>query len=246
MPGSIPPAQRPRLDEPPRHDRTAGTDRLAWLKETVAVIAIALAISLVVKTFLIQAFYIPSSSMEDTLAINDRILVNKLVPGASELQRGDIVVFTDPGGWLADRPPEPNVARRVLIDVLTFVGIMPHDAGEHLIKRVIGLPGDRVACCSVEGHLTVNGVGVAEPYLKPGVAPSQFEFEVVVPANALWVMGDNRSNSADSRAHMGDPGGGFVPIDDVVGRAVLTMWPLDRLGYLGGGQAAFSDVPTPD
>ncbi len=246
MPESIAPSQRPRLSDPapPRHDSRAASG-IAWLKETAAVIVIALAISLVVKTFLIQAFYIPSSSMEDTLAINDRILVNKLVPGVADLQRGDVVVFTDPGGWLADQPPEPNVAKRVVIDVLTFVGIIPHDAGEHLIKRVVGLPGDRVSCCSVDGRLTVNGAEVDEPYLKPGVVPSQFEFDVVVPAGALWVMGDNRSNSADSRAHMGDPGGGYVPIDDVVGRAVVIMWPLDRLGTLGGGQDAFVAVPGP-
>lgn len=248
MPESIAPSERPRLadHEPPRHDRQgAVAGGLAWLKETVAVIAIALVISLVVKTFLVQAFYIPSSSMEDTLAINDRILVNKLVPAVSELQRGDVVVFTDPGGWLGDLPVEPNVAKRVVIEVLTFVGIIPHDAGEHLIKRVVGLPGDRVACCSVDGRLTVNGAEVEEPYLKPGVAPSQFTFDVVVPEGALWVMGDNRANSADSRAHLGDPGGGFVPLDDVVGRAVVIMWPLDRLTSLGGGQDAFAAVPAP-
>ncbi|MDX5319233.1 MAG: signal peptidase I [Actinomycetes bacterium] len=243
MPRSFTPAERPPLGEHPRHDRASGVRRgLAWLQETVAVIAIALALSLLVKTFLVQAFYIPSSSMEDTLAINDRILVNKLAPAVGDLQRGDVVVFTDPGGWLDDPVPQSDGLRQVVIDVLTFVGIIPHDAGEHLIKRVVGIPGDTVACCGSEGRLTVNGIPVDEPYLKPGVAPSSYEFEVVVPEGTVWLMGDNRSNSADSRAHMGDPGGGFVPLEHVVGRAVVTMWPLDRVGSLGGGQDAFAEV----
>lgn len=243
MPRSITPAERPPLGDQPRHDRASGVRRgLAWLQETVAVIAIALALSLLVKTFLVQAFYIPSSSMEDTLAVNDRIMVNKLAPGVSELQRGDVVVFTDPGGWLDDPMESRTGAMRVAIDILTFVGIIPHDAGEHLIKRVVGLPGDTVECCDVEDRLTVNGAPVDEPYLKPGVSPSSYEFEVVVPEGTVWLMGDNRSNSADSRAHMGDPGGGFVPVDHVVGRAVVIMWPLDRIGSLGGGQDAFAEV----
>ncbi len=243
MPRSFTPAERPPLGDQPRHDRASGVRRgLAWLQETVAVIAIALALSLLVKTFLVQAFYIPSSSMEDTLAVNDRIMVNKLAPGISELHRGDVVVFTDPGGWLDDPVPSRDGLTRVVVDVLTFVGIIPHDAGEHLIKRVVGLPGDTVACCGTEDRITVNGVPVDEPYLKPGVAPSSYEFEVVVPEGAVWLMGDNRSNSADSRAHMGDPGGGFVPVEHVVGRAVVIMWPLDRLGTLGGGQEAFAGV----
>lgn len=243
MPRSFTPAERPPLGDQPRHDRASGVRRgLAWLQETVAVIAIALVLSLLVKTFLVQAFYIPSSSMEDTLAINDRIMVNKLAPGRSELQRGDVVVFTDPGGWLTSPMPSDSGVTRVVIDVLTFVGIIPHDAGEHLIKRVIGLPGDTVACCGAEGRLTVNGTPVEEPFLKPGVSPSSYEFEVVVPEGHVWLMGDNRSNSADSRAHLGDPGGGFVPIEHVVGRAVVIMWPLDRIGSLGGGQDAFAEV----
>lgn len=245
MPRSITPAERPRLADPvpPRHNSASRVSRgLAWLRETVTVIAIALALSLIVKTFLLQAFYIPSSSMEDTLAINDRIMVNKLVPGVGELQRGDIVVFTDPGGWLGELPPQTDGLRRIAVDVLTFVGILPHDAGEHLIKRVIGLPGDNVACCDTEGRLTVNGTSIDEPYLKEGVEPSSYPFDVVVPDGTVWLMGDNRANSADSRAHMGDPGGGFVPIDDVVGRALFIMWPLDRIGSLGGGQDAFAAV----
>ena len=252
MPESIAPADRPRIADriqpgtQPRHDRnSAAAARLAWLRETVMVIAIALAISLVVKTFLVQAFYIPSSSMEDTLAINDRILVNKLVPATGDITRGDVVVFTDPGGWLGAAPAEPNVTKRVIVDVFTFIGIIPHDAGEHLIKRVIGLPGDEVSCCTLDGQLSVNGTAIDEPYLKPGVTPSDYEFEVVVPEGSLWVMGDNRSNSADSRAHLGDPGGGFVPLGNVVGRAVVVMWPLDRMGSLGGGQDSFAAVADP-
>lgn len=241
-PPSYAPGHRPPLGEQPRHHRGSALRRgLAWLQETVVVIVVALVLSLLVKTFLIQAFYIPSSSMEDTLAVNDRILVNKLA-GGDNLQRGDVVVFTDPGGWLGAAPPTSSGVTRVLLDVLTFVGIVPHDAGEHLVKRVVGLPGDTVSCCDVEGRLTVNDTPVAESYLKPGVAPSAVEFEVVVPAGTVWLMGDNRANSADSRAHMGDPGGGFVPLPNIIGRAVLVMWPLDRIGSLGGGQDVFAEV----
>ena len=129
---------------------------------------------------------------------------------------------------------------------MTFVGLLPPDAGEHLIKRVIGLPGDRVACCDAAGRIEVNSSPIVEPYLKPGSVPSEFGFDVVVPPERLWVMGDNRQNSQDSRAHLGEPGGGMVPIDDVVGRAVVVMWPLDRLAALRNPSATFGDVPDPE
>lgn len=228
-----------RPEDTPRH-QTRATVGL-WVRETVVVAVIALAISLVVKTFLVQAFYIPSESMQSTLNVDDRILVNKLV-GPEGIHRGDVVVFKDPGSWLPPLMPDPNPVRRVAVDALTFIGVLPYDAGEHLIKRVVGLPGDTVECCSADGRLRVNGVAVEEPYLDPGIAPSDFDFEVEVPAGHIWVMGDNRSNSADSRAHMGDPGGGFVPLDNFVGRAFVITWPLDRLGALGGGQDAFAGV----
>lgn len=217
----------------------------AVLKETFLVLVTALALSLLIKTFLAQAFFIPSASMQDTLIEGDRVLVSKLTPGPFEIERGDVVVFKDPGGWLgpfgtASSSPWKSTAAQVL----TFVGLLPQDAGEHLIKRVIGLPGDRVACCDAEGRLTVNGEPIDEPYLKPGSLPSEFEFDVRVPEGHLWVMGDNRQNSQDSRAHLGDPGGGMVPVEDVVGSAFVVLWPLDRIALLQDPDETFEAVPA--
>ncbi len=217
------------------------------VRETALVLVIALAISLVIKTFLAQAFYIPSASMHDTLIEGDRVLVSKLTPGPFALERGDIVVFKDPGGWLYTSPPAArSPLREAVVSALTFVGLLPQDAGEHLIKRVIGLPGDRVACCDAAGRLTVNGVPIDEPYVAPGSLPSEVEFEALVPEDRLWVMGDNRQNSQDSRAHLGDPGGGMVPVEDVVGTAFVVLWPVDRLTVLRDPSATFADVPPAD
>jgi signal peptidase I len=215
------------------------------LRETVLILGGAIVLSLVIKTFLAQAFFIPSASMQDTLVEGDRVVVSKLTPGLFEIERGDVVVFKDPGGWLAPVPAPPTGSRSALLnDVLSYIGLLPPDAGEHLIKRVVGLPGDRVACCDDDGRLMVNGVSVVEPYLKPGSAPSEVDFDVAVPASALFVMGDNRQNSQDSRAHLGDPGGGMVPVDDVVGKAVVVMWPLDRAALLRDPSATFAGVAT--
>ncbi len=214
------------------------------LRETVLILGSALILSLLIKTFLAQAFFIPSASMQDTLIEGDRVIVSKLTPGVFDLHRGDIVVFKDPGGWLGPVDATPDGSgRTVLNEVLTFVGLLPPDAGEHLIKRLIGLPGDRVACCDDLGRLTVNGVPIVEPYLKPGSVPSQSRFDVIVPDERLWMMGDNRQNSQDSRAHLGEPGGGMVPLDDVVGKAFVVMWPLDRITLLRDPRATFSAVP---
>lgn len=236
MPPTIPPSE-----PAPRHAKPE--KKGAWFRETALVVGVALILSVIIKTFFAQAFYIPSSSMENTLNVGDRIMVNKLASSEEKLQRGDIVVFVDPGGWLTERPRDPGPVMKVVQDVLSFVGILPQNAGEHVIKRVIGMPGDTVACCGEDGRISVNGVPITEPYLKAGVEPSEIEFEQVVPDGMLWVLGDNRSNSRDSRAHMGQPGGGFVPITEVEGRAFVVTWPLDSLGGLGGGQDAFADVP---
>lgn len=222
---------------------------LSMLRETVIILVSALALSLVVKTFLIQAFFIPSPSMHETLIEDDRILVSKLTPGPFDLRRGDIVVFKDPGGWLSgSEEPEPTGADKVVRDALTFIGLYPQDAGEHLVKRVIGLPGDHVVCdeeCAAGGPLSVNGVAIDEPYVAPGAIPSDVVFDVHVPADALWVMGDNRQRSLDSRFNMGKPGGGSVPVGNVVGVAFVTVWPLDRAGLLRNPSATFEDVPDP-
>jgi signal peptidase I len=227
-------------------ERRRGGGFGAWLRETVIIIVSALVLSLVIKTYLIQAFYIPSSSMEQTLLVGDRVLVSKLAPGPLDVSRGDVVVFKDPGGWLPDVTPAPQPQwRQRLTDVLTYVGLLPQDSGEHLIKRVVGLPGDTVACCDDSGRVTVNGVPVEETYLAEGARPSEIDFTTTVPAGSLWVMGDNRQNSQDSRYKQGSPGGGSVPVDNVVGVAFVTVWPVDRWTLLRNPGAVFEEVPGP-
>jgi signal peptidase I len=213
------------------------------VREVLIVMTLAMALSLVVKTFFVQPFHIPSGSMEDTLIKDDRVLVSKLTPGPFALQRGDIVVFTDPDHWLGDVPP---VERSPLRSALVFLGLVPDDSHEHLIKRVIGLPGDHVTCCTVAGQVTVNGVAITEPYVKPGDTPGggRAAFDIVVPAGKVWVMGDHRSDSADSRLHDDGTGAlGSVPMDDIHGKAVLIVWPLDRWTGLSLTADVFAAVP---
>lgn len=229
---------------PPAPRSTARRRALAAAREVAVVVVSALVLSLLVKTFLVQAFVIPSESMHDTLVEGDRILVNELVPGPFDLQRGDVVVFADPGGWLDPPVEEPRgPVVEGLVAALAFVGVLPQDSGQHLVKRLIGLPGDHVAC-TPGGPTTVNGVALDESYLAAGADPCQDPFDVVVPAGALWVEGDNREHSGDSRRHLGEPGGGMVPVDDVVGRAVVTAWPLDRLAWLSRHGDVFAAVPA--
>jgi signal peptidase I len=195
----------------------------------------ALLISVLIKTLLVQAFYIPSGSMENTLLVNDRVLVDKLADKPDEIHRGDVVVFRDPGGWLPDVAATPGGFTSGLRQALVFIGMAPSTSEKDLIKRVIGVGGDRVVCCDIAGHITVNGAPLREDYLFPGDLgrPSMDEFAVTVPAGRLWVMGDHRSVSLDSRAHQRpELGDGFVPVHDVVGRAVALVWPLDRAGRL--------------
>ncbi|GIG28014.1 signal peptidase I [Cellulomonas marina] len=215
---------------------------LGWVRETAIVLVSALVLSWLVKTLLVQAFYIPSPSMHDTLIEDDRILVSKLTPGPFDLHRGDVVVFADPGGWL---PAPVETDPGLLQEVMTWVGLLPSDSDEHLVKRVIGLPGDRVACAGPGAPVTVNGVALDEPYLAPGSQPSESGFDQVVPDGMLWVMGDNRQQSSDSRFNLGSRGGGFVPISDVVGVAFVTVWPLDRATILRNPSATFAEVPAP-
>lgn len=228
----------------PEERRSGGLG--AWLRETVIIVVSALVLSLVIKTYLVQAFFIPSSSMEQTLLVGDRVLVSKLAPGPLDLSRGDVVVFKDPGGWLPETTAAPQpVWRQRTTDVLTYVGLLPQDSGEHLIKRVVGLPGDEVACCDAEGRVTVNGVPLDESYLAEGARPSEVDFTTTVPAGSLWVMGDNRQNSQDSRYKQGSPGGGSIPVDNVVGVAFVTVWPVDRWQLLRSPGAVFEEVPEP-
>jgi len=214
------------------------------VRELVLVVAIALGLSLLIKTFFVQAFFIPSESMENTMLRGDRILVTKLTPGPFELRRGDIVVFKDPGGWLgAPEPVQEGALRAGARRVLTFVGLLPSDSGQHLIKRIVGLPGDRVACCDANGMLTVNGKPIKEPYLKPGAVPSDLKFDKVIDPGFLWVMGDNRQMSKDSRFNTTFEG--QVPMENVVGRSFVIVWPFDRAEWLDRPGDVFADVPAP-
>lgn len=232
----------PHHEASAQHSRPRSTLR-SWLRETAIIVVSALVLSVLIKTFLVQSFFIPTGSMESTLEVNDRVLVSKLAPGPLDLHRGDIVVFKDPGGWLEPVQDGPDGWRGAFSDALTFVGLLPQDAGEHLIKRVIGLPGDTVECCDPQGRLIVNGVPIDEPYINAGSRPSEIEFSVVVPPDSLWVMGDNRQNSRDSRYHQGEPGGGAIPLRNVVGVAFVTLWPLDRATVLRNPGDTFADVP---
>ncbi|WP_438352754.1 signal peptidase I [Microbacterium sp. CJ88] len=223
---------------------------LVFLRDVLVIVLIAVLVSFLVKTFLVRSFYIPSGSMENTLQIKDRILVDEITPRFGAYERGDIVVFRDPGGWLDPKPVTPP--RPPLVEagdwLLSLVGLSAPDSDDHLIKRIIGLPGDHVVCCNGIGQLTVNGIPIDESgYLKlnPGDPASKVQFDVTVPAGSLWVLGDNRNNSKDSRYNTSQPGQGFVPIDNVVGRAFLITWPFDRFGGLDFHHQVFSGVPAP-
>jgi signal peptidase I len=193
----------------------------AWL-ELVVLLVLALALSVLVKTFFVQMFFVPSESMEPLFVRDDRILVQKVSYWNGDVQRGDVVVFEDRGGWL----PTTTVLNP-LQRVLSTVGLYP--TGGHLVKRVIGVGGDHVQCCDSQGRVTVNGVPLQEQsYIASGARPSERPFDVHVPAGRLWVMGDNRSNSEDSRFHMDLPGKGTISADSVVGKVWLIVWPANR------------------
>lgn len=217
-------------------DGTDGSDgavkkqRSFW-KELPLLIGIALLLALLIKTFLVQAFSIPSDSMQNTLQQGDRVLVDKLTPWfGAEPERGEVVVFHDPGGWLDGEPtPEPNPVQKFL----SFIGLMPSAEEKDLIKRTIAVGGDTVEC-KKGGPVKVNGKALNEPYIFPGDTPcddSPFG-PLKVPDGKIWVMGDHRQNSLDSRYHMQDANEGFVPVDKVVGRAVVVAWPVSRWATL--------------
>ncbi|MCX4965120.1 signal peptidase I [Streptomyces sp. NBC_00654] len=236
-------AERRRLARKVRRRR-----RGSAVREIPVLIVVALLIALVLKTFLVQAFVIPSGSMEQTIRIGDRVLVDKLTPWfGSKPRRGDVVVFKDPGGWLnAERADtdgkDAPIGVKQVMELLTFIGLLPSDDEQDLIKRVIAVGGDTVKCCGEDGRVSVNGVPLDEPYLHPGNEPSTVQFEVKVPVGRIFVMGDHRSNSADSRFHLDDAGRGTVSEDEVVGRAVVIAWPFGHWRTLEERET-FASVP---
>ena len=205
--------------------------------------ALGTGLVLVVAVFAVQPFLIPSGSMENTLRVGDRVLVNKLAYrlGGSPL-RGDVVVFDGAGSF--DPVEEPaNPVSRILRGAGSAVGLV--DPGEtDYVKRVIGVGGDRVICCDGRGRIEVNGRPVTENYVYPGDTPSRVPFDIVVPDGRLWMMGDHRDRSRDSRDHLGEAGGGMVPVERVVGRVDWIDWPYGRWTALQR-PAAFASVPGP-
>jgi signal peptidase I len=226
-------------DAPSREEKK---ESLPVWQESLLLLAIALVLAIGIKYFFVQAFYIPSPSMEPMFIKNDRILVQKVSYwGDKNPKRGDIIVFKDPGNWLSD--DETRSATNPVTKGLEAVGLYP--SGGHLVKRVIGIGGDRVKCCDAKGRVTVNGHPLDEAsYLPKGTLPSEDTFDVRVPDGHLWVMGDNRGDSYDSRGHMGDPGGGFVADDLVVGKVWALIWPLSRAKWVHV-PATFEAVPSP-
>jgi signal peptidase I len=214
---------------------SGGKRNRSFWRELPVLIVVALAIALLIKTFVVQAFYIPSSSMENTLDIGDKVLVNKIVYHFRSIDRGDVIVFNGDGSWDPAAPANPSNPVASGVDRLghAIVGLFGISPDQDFIKRVIGVPGDHVACCDASGRITVNGVPLNEKsYLYPGNPPSVVKFSIIVPPGRLWVMGDHRSVSYDSRGHRGDPGGGTIPESQVIGRAFVIMWPPSRAGLL--------------
>jgi len=203
------------------------------LKELPILIVVALVVSLFIKSFLVQFFYIPSGSMENTLQVQDRVAVNKVPFISDNIKRGDIVVFRDPNNWLPENLEDSsNSIASKAKSLLVTVGVLPNPAKQYLVKRVIGVAGDRVLCCTASGKLSINGTEVTEPYIYGGDAPSDMKFDVTVPEGKLWVMGDHRGASADSRYHQEDINSGFVPLKSVSGRVVAVIWPFKNLTYV--------------
>jgi signal peptidase I len=207
--------------------------RGSLLREVPIIVISALVVAVIIKTFFVHFFYVPSGSMENTLGIGDRIAVNKFSAMFSDIKRGEVVVFKDPSNWLGASPAATgNAVSREFKRALVDVGVLPDPATQYLVKRVVGVGGDHVVCCDARGLLQINGTSTVENYLFPGNSPSDSKFDVTVPKNFIWVMGDHRGASADSRFHTDDIHKGFVPLSDIVGRAEFVVWPLNHAKFL--------------
>lgn len=238
-----------------RSSASKAKKHLPWWQETILLLCVALGLAILIKALFVQAFYIPSASMEPGLVENDRILVQKWSYwGSGTPQRGDVIVFKDPGDWLG--PEEATGPQAGLTKVLEKVGLYP--AGGHLVKRVIGVAGDTIVCCDKQGRISVNGIALDEPYLKnaakcngPMIAGCRWT-DGPVPEGSLFVMGDHRDDSADSSFHMCRanqtdcvPGAEFVPVDLVVGKVFVLVWPAGHFGWIKR-PATFEDLPLPE
>ncbi|NUP73892.1 MAG: signal peptidase I [Sinomonas sp.] len=237
-------AAAPQEDGSPGHTNKARRGGLiALIREIALILVISIALSFVIKTLFFKAFYIPSESMVPTLEENDRIFVNLMVPRNFAPQRGDVIVFKDTKGWL---PPSTEPGQNWFQQSLEFIGLLPDTSQQHLIKRLVGLPGDHVVCCDAQQHLTVNGAALTEPYVNPAEVPRPVPFDITVPSGKVWVMGDNRNHSSDSRFHnASQPGTGFIDMGDIEGQATVIAWPLNRLGVLDNYPSTFANVPSP-
>ena len=219
---------------------------VSFFIDLVTIVGIALVLSLLVKTFLIRSFFIPSDSMNNTLVQQDRIIVNELVPNIVPLNRGDVVVFRDPGTWLGPTTTKPANGFVAFGEwFLSAFGFTAPDSEQHLVKRVIGLEGDHIVCTAPEAKVQINGTQLTEPYLPPDTLPCGMVFDVTVPKGSIWVMGDNRNNSADSRYHQDLPSKGFVDKKFLVGRAFVLSWPTSHWKWLDNYPNVFKDVPKP-
>jgi len=201
------------------------------LRELPLLVILALVVSLLIKSFLVQFFYIPSGSMENTLQIKDRVAVNRLPFIGNDIGRGDVVVFRDPAGWLPEASSvSGNGITNTIREGLVLVGIIPNPAKQYLVKRVIGVAGDNVV--AKDQVLTINGKATNEPYIFAGNTPSDTDFNITVPEGKVWVMGDHRGASGDSRVHQDDVNNGMVPLEKITGRVVATIWPFNRIGLV--------------
>ena len=201
------------------------------LRELPILVILALVVSLLIKSFLVQFFYIPSGSMENTLQIKDRVAVNRVPIIGNDISRGDVIVFRDPAGWLPEASSvDGNKVTNAIREGLVIVGVIPNPAKQYLVKRVIGVAGDKVV--AKDQVLTINGKPTNEPYIFAGNTPSDTDFNITVPEGKVWVMGDHRGASGDSRVHQDDVNNGMVPVEKITGRVVATIWPLNRIGLV--------------